>query len=88
MKINRQIELQILLDYGWKSAGIEGNVYYKDFYIDGENYMSLIINPVHFDSDFAINTVIERPTDYENIAVDMHEVLKEIELLKKLNILI
>ena len=88
MKINQEVELQVLLKYGWKTSGIEGNIYFKDFYKDDYNCMSLIINPISLHSDFCINTVIERPTDYEDIAVDMYEILKEIELLKKLKVLI
>lgn len=88
MKINKNAELQVLLQYGWINSSTENNIYFKGFYQDYGNCVSLIINPNGFDSDFCISTVFEDYSDYEEIAADMYEILEEIELLKKLKILI
>ena len=90
MKINENADLTILLKHGWNNWNIHyRNCYYKIFKGNGLAEMSLVINPVGVNLDFIINGLIyDCNKEYDESNVDMFEILQEIELLKKLDILI
>lgn len=89
MKINQEADLIVLLDYGWKSSVGRHNSYYKSFNSTDNAIISLIINPIVAKQSFVINSYYENNGGYrDDSCVDMFEILEEIELLKKLNILI
>lgn len=90
MKINENADLTTLLQHGWESFnGGQQGCYYKVFESSGESEISLVINPVGIEPKFVINSLVydlDEGCDESN--VDMFEILQEIELLKKLDILI
>ena len=93
MKINKNADLTILLDYGWESfRGGEQGCYYKDFNSTNNAIISLIINPIGVEYSFVINSYYEESDGgfrgCDDSCVDMFEILKEIEALKELGILI
>ena len=90
MRINKDADLTILLDYGWESfRDGEQGCYYKEFDSTGDAIISLIINPVGVNYSFVINSCYEGDDrGWDDSCVDMFEILKEIEVLKELGILI
>lgn len=93
MKINKDVDLTILFDYGWKSfRGGEWGCYYKEFDSTDNAIISLTINPVGVEYPFVINSYYEESDGgdrgCDDSCVDMFEILKEIEILKELGILI
>ena len=90
MKINKDVDLTILFDYGWKSVrGGEQGCYYKEFDSTGDAIISLTINPVGVEYPFVINRYYEESDrSCDDSCADMFEILKEIEVLKELSILI
>lgn len=89
MKINKDIDLAVLLDYGWKSSVGRRNSCYKSFNSTDNAIISLVINPIVVKQPFVINSYYENNGGYrDDSCVDMFEILEEIEFLKKLNILI
>lgn len=90
MKINENADLTILFEHGWESFnGGQRGCYYKNFESGGVSEISLVINPVGIKPKFVINSFLEGfDEEYDESNVDMFEILEEIELLKKLNILI
>ena len=90
MKINKNADLTILFDYGWKRfRGGEQGCYCKDFNSTDSAIISLIINPVGVNYSFVINSCYEGDDrGWDDSCVDMFEILKEIEVLKGLGILI
>lgn len=90
MKINENVDLTILFEHGWESyLGGEKGCYYKDFESSGSSEISLVINPIGSKSKFVINSFFENDdSDSDDSSADMFEILQEIELLKKLDILI
>lgn len=57
MKVNKEANLDLLLEHGWSNSG---GTYSKDFETDSVAVFQLIINPVGVhDSDFIINSFIE-----------------------------
>ena len=90
MKINKNADLRVLLEHGWESVE-EGkqSYYYKDFSSSGAAEIAIMINhPNQASGDFVVNSFIEDETEYDDSCADMYEILEEIELLKKLKILI
>lgn len=87
MRINKDADLAILLDYGWESfRGGEQGCYYKEFDSIDNAVMSLIINPIGVEYSFVINSYYEENgRDYDDSCVDMFRILEEIEVLKKLD---
>ena len=90
MKINKNADLTILLDYGWESfKGGEQGCYYKEFDSTDNAVISLTINPVGVEYPFVINSYYEEyDRSCDDSCADMFEILKEIEVLKELSILI
>lgn len=90
MKINKNADLRVLLEHGWKSVeGGKQSCYYKDFFSNGVAEIAIIINPTSkAASDFVVNSLIEDETEHDDSSSDMYEILEEIDLLKKLEILI
>ena len=90
MKINKDADLTILFDYGWESVrGGEQGCYYKEFDSTGDAIISLTINPVGVEYPFVINSFYEEyDRSCDDSCADMFEILREIEILKELNILI
>lgn len=90
MKINENADLTILLEHGWESFnGGQQGCYYKIIQGDGFAEISLVINPVGVNLDFVINSLVyDLDEECDDSSIDMFEILQEIELLKKLNILI
>ena len=90
MKINKNADLRVLLEHGWKSVeGGKQSCYYKDFFSNGAAEIAIIINPTsQAAGDFVVNSLIEDETEHDDSSADMYEILEEIDLLKKLEILI
>ncbi len=90
MRINKDADLTILLDYGWESfRDGEQGCYYKEFDSIDNAVMSLIINPIGVEYSFVINSYYEEnDRDYDESCTDMFGILREIEILKELDILI
>ena len=87
MKINENADLTTLLQHGWNNE--YRDCYYKIFKGNGFAEISLVINPVGIKPKFVINSLLEGFDEkYDESNVDMVGILQEIELLKKLNILI
>lgn len=86
MKINQKADLTILLQYGWNNE--YRDCYYKIFKGNGLAEISLVVNPVGVNLDFIINSITNNYSEYDESNVDIFEIIVEIELLKKLNILI
>ena len=87
MKINENADLTILLQHGWYNE--HKNCYYKVFKGNGLAEISLVINPINVNLDFAINSLVyDLDEECDDSSIDMFEILQEIELLKKLDILI
>lgn len=87
MKINENADLTILLQYGWNNQ--YRDCYYKIFEGNGIAEISLVINPVGVNLDFIINSLVyDLDEECDDSSIDMFEILQEIELLKKLDILI
>lgn len=90
MEINKNADLRVLLEHGWKSfEGGKQGCYYKDFFSNGDSQIAIIINPTSQPTGgFVVNSLIEDETEHDDSSADMYEILKEIDLLKKLEILI
>lgn len=90
MKINKNADLRVLLEHGWKSVeGGKQSCYYKDFFSNGAAEIAIIINCTgQAAGDFVVNSLIEDETEHDDSSADMYEILEEIDLLKKLEILI
>ena len=90
MEINKNADLRVLLEHGWKSfEGGKQICYYKDFSSSGAAEIAIIINPLNQASgDFVVNSFIEDEIEHDDSSANMYEILEEIELLKKLKILI
>lgn len=87
MKINENADLTTLLQHGWYNE--YKDCYYKIFKGNGFAEISLVINPNGLDSDFIINSLVyDLDKECDDSSIDMFEILEEIELLKKLDILI
>ena len=86
MKINQKADLTILLQYGWNNE--YRDCYHKIFKGNGLAEISLVVNPVGVNLDFIINSITNNYSEYDESNVDIFEIIVEIELLKKLNILI
>ena len=90
MEINKNADLRVLLEHGWESvrSGKQG-CYYKDFFSNGAAQIAIIINPTSQPTGgFVVNSLIEDKTEHDDSSADMYEILEEIDLLKKLEILI
>ena len=90
MEINKNADLRVLLEYGWKSVeGGKQSCYYKDFFSNGVAEIAIVINSASQGvGDFVVNSFIKDETKYDDSSADMYEILEEIDLLKKLEILI
>lgn len=90
MKINKNADLTILFDYGWRSfRGGEQGCYCKDFNSTDSAIISLIINPIGVEYSFVVNSYYEEnDKDCDDSCVDMFEILREVEVLKELGVLI
>lgn len=87
MKINENADLTTLLQHGWNNE--YRDCYYKVLKGNGFAEISLVINPINVNLDFAINSLVyDLDEECDDSSVDMFEILQEIELLKKLDILI
>lgn len=93
MKINKDADLTILLDYGWEShLGGEQGCYYKNFDSTENADIALVINSKEVNYPFVINSYYTESIGgfrgCDDSCVDMFEVLREVEVLKELDILI
>ena len=87
MKINENADLTTLLQHGWNNE--YRDCYYKIIQGNGFAEISLVINPINVNLDFAINSLVyDLDEECDDSSIDMFEILQEIELLKKLDILI
>ena len=93
MNINKDADLTILFDYGWESfKGGKQGCYYKEFDSTDNAVVSLTINPMGVEYSFVINSYYEESDGgyrgCDDSCVDMFEILREVEILKALNILV
>ena len=88
LRIDENVDLTILLQYGWESYNPwEQGCFYKNFATDGNANIAIIINPTsHSRGRFVINSLIEDEIDYDDSLVSLFEILQEVELLKTLGI--
>ena len=91
MKITGDVsKLQILNEYGYENTS--ENTWYKVLESDGEIDIEIIINPygTKTESNLVINTVMRGDDELYSldICIDINQIIKEIDLLRLLEIFV
>ena len=91
MKITDDVsKLQILNEYGYENPN--ENTWYKVLESDGEVDIEIIINPygTKVESNLVINTVMRGDEELYSldICIDINKIIKEIDLLRLLEIFV